>query len=73
MQFGKGQRCGLKEVKRAAVVIRDGVQGSGMGTGPLLLTMAPGWLSVNSGTAHDVEIGWICTEQSRYQPGFGNA
>lgn len=50
-----------------------GVQGSGMGTGPLLLTMAPGWLSVNSGTAHDVEIGWICTEQSRYQPGFGNA
>lgn len=41
MQCGKGQRCGLKEMKRAAVVIRDHVQGSWVGTGPLLLTMAP--------------------------------
>ena len=54
-------------------MIRDGVWGSWVGTGPLLLTLAPGWLSVISGATHDVEVGWLCTEQSRYQPGFGNA
>lgn len=51
----------LWEGEAAAVGFRDMRGGPWAGSGTLLFTTFPRWLSVHLGAVHDLEMQWICS------------